>query len=209
MSAGRGSAVAGLAVVSGLATITLQAPHRRNALTPDTARGVLAALKTVNADKNVGALMVPGEGPAFCPGGDHSWIRGAAADSLGPAADHGVTPSALDVRRSPVAAVPTIAAGAAPLSAHASTSPWPVTFASSATICALPDSGGPRSTLAVRTSRCPTATSGTNTWAALAFFGQEMDAGNGRRARLRTLRRPLSGASSCGASKAFSAKRSR
>jgi len=177
MSAGPGSDVVGLAVTSGLATITLQAPHRRNALTPDIARGVLAALETVNADGNVGALIVTGEGPAFCAGGDLSWIRGAAADPLGPAADHELTLVYSMFAALQGAAVPTIAAvGGAVVGAG-------LNLALACDVRIVGDDlraagfgragihpGGGHLEMLYRHV-------GHQTSAALAFFGQEMDAG--------------------------------
>lgn len=59
-----------LQVDAGVATLTLNRPDKRNAI-DDAMRGeFLAALEQVAADKAIRALVVTGNGKAFCAGGD-------------------------------------------------------------------------------------------------------------------------------------------
>jgi enoyl-CoA hydratase len=66
----------------GVATLLLNAPERRNALTPAMAREVLAACAAIDADESIGAVVVAGAGESFCAGGDRATLRavGAAPD---------------------------------------------------------------------------------------------------------------------------------
>src|SRR4051794_3054071 len=54
----------------GVATLTLNRPERRNALSPDIINGLLEALPRLSADPSVGAIVVTGAGRSFCAGGD-------------------------------------------------------------------------------------------------------------------------------------------
>jgi enoyl-CoA hydratase len=67
----------------GVATMTLRAPERRNALTPDLARSIIAACEDVDADATVGAVVVTGEGGYFCAGGDRDTLTAAGRDPAG------------------------------------------------------------------------------------------------------------------------------
>ncbi len=51
-----------------LALIRLMAPERRNALTGDMAREMYAALAEIDADDNVGAIVISGGEDAFSAG---------------------------------------------------------------------------------------------------------------------------------------------
>lgn len=73
-----------LDVEGGLATITLDAPARRNALTPEMARELVAACEAVDADASVGAVIVRGEGGYFCAGGDRGTLAAAGEDPAEP-----------------------------------------------------------------------------------------------------------------------------
>jgi enoyl-CoA hydratase len=66
----------------GLALLVLDAPARRNALTVDMARAMVAACDELDADSSVGAVIVTGAGPYFCAGGDRPTL---AAAGEGPA----------------------------------------------------------------------------------------------------------------------------
>ena len=55
------------AVADGIATITLDAPDRRNALSVEMSRGLIDAARTAEADPEVGAVVVTG-GAHFCAG---------------------------------------------------------------------------------------------------------------------------------------------
>jgi len=70
----------------GVATITLDAPDRRNALTRSMARELTAACEEVDADPAVGAVVVRGAGGFFCAGGDRATLAAAGADPAGPEA---------------------------------------------------------------------------------------------------------------------------
>ena len=55
------------AVADGIATITLDAPDRRNALSVEMSRELIDAARTAEADGEVGAVVVTG-GEHFCAG---------------------------------------------------------------------------------------------------------------------------------------------
>jgi|ERR1039457_4302254 2-(1,2-epoxy-1,2-dihydrophenyl)acetyl-CoA isomerase len=60
-----------LATVSGgVATITLNRPDRRNAMSAAMLEGLSAVLAAAEASDLVGAVMLTGAGSAFCAGGD-------------------------------------------------------------------------------------------------------------------------------------------
>jgi 2-(1,2-epoxy-1,2-dihydrophenyl)acetyl-CoA isomerase len=55
---------------SGLLTITMNRPERRNALNPDMTLGLVAAAKRAAEDPDVRAVLLKGAGGTFCVGGD-------------------------------------------------------------------------------------------------------------------------------------------
>jgi enoyl-CoA hydratase/carnithine racemase len=59
-----------LAIDDGIATITLSRPDRLNAFTPQMMRELVAAFDTTDADDSARAVIVTGEGRAFCAGAD-------------------------------------------------------------------------------------------------------------------------------------------
>ncbi len=60
----------------GIAKITINRPHKRNAFTPLTVREMSEAMELARQDQAVGVVILTGEGPdAFCSGGDQS-VRG-------------------------------------------------------------------------------------------------------------------------------------
>jgi enoyl-CoA hydratase len=71
-------------VIGGVATLMLDAPDRRNALTVDMARGMIAACDELDADPTVGAVVITGAGPYFCSGGDRPTLAAAAEDPAHP-----------------------------------------------------------------------------------------------------------------------------
>lgn len=71
------------AVSSGVATITLDSPHNRNALSAQLRRELGAALERALADDAIRVLVLDHTGPVFCAGMDLKEARGGAADAQG------------------------------------------------------------------------------------------------------------------------------
>ena len=63
---------------AGVRTLVLNRPERRNALSLALLRDLLAALAETAADTSVHAVVVRGEGPAFCAGHDLSEMTGCS-----------------------------------------------------------------------------------------------------------------------------------
>jgi naphthoate synthase len=64
--------------MQGMAKITINRPHRRNAFTPVTVKEMMQALNDARDDERTGVVILTGEGKeAFCSGGDQK-IRGDA-----------------------------------------------------------------------------------------------------------------------------------
>ncbi|HWC35363.1 MAG TPA: enoyl-CoA hydratase-related protein [Mycobacteriales bacterium] len=59
---------------SGVAILTFALPERRNAMTGELTDAWTAAIAELRADRDLRAVVVTGEGTAFCSGGDLSWI---------------------------------------------------------------------------------------------------------------------------------------
>src|SRR5271154_6154289 len=55
---------------SGLLTITMNRPDRRNALNPDMTTGRVEAARRATEDHEVRAVLLKGAGGTFCVGGD-------------------------------------------------------------------------------------------------------------------------------------------
>ena len=68
----------------GVALLTLNAPERRNALTVAMADELVAACEALDADPEVGAVVVRGEGGFFCAGGDRATLDAAGRDPADP-----------------------------------------------------------------------------------------------------------------------------
>ena len=66
-----------------VATIALNRPHKKNSLSDRLTPALREILLDVEADPDVGAVLLTGTGDAFCSGGDVSGMGGAAGD--GPA----------------------------------------------------------------------------------------------------------------------------
>lgn len=69
-----------LQVSEGVARLTLNAPERRNALTPEMASALIEACETIDADPAVGAVVVSGSGGYFCAGAHRDALAGAGRD---------------------------------------------------------------------------------------------------------------------------------
>ena len=59
-------------VSGGVATLTMDQPHNRNALTPALIGGLADGIAAALADEAVGVIMLTHTGPAFCAGADLS-----------------------------------------------------------------------------------------------------------------------------------------
>ena len=69
---------------NGIATLTMNRPDARNALTPDMMQGLLSALPRLAADPGVRVVVLTGAGRAFCAGGDvKAFAKRAAAGGEG------------------------------------------------------------------------------------------------------------------------------
>jgi enoyl-CoA hydratase len=69
-------------VDAGVAVVTVDAPERRNALTPGLADALIDLLGRAAAAPEVGALLLRAEGPSFCAGADLRVVRAAMPDPL-------------------------------------------------------------------------------------------------------------------------------
>src|SRR5580693_5090762 len=75
----------------GVATLTMNRPEARNALTGEMGAALQEAVRRCANDPKVRVIVLTGAGGAFCAGGD---VKGFAADtSRGPAPDQGSGPS--------------------------------------------------------------------------------------------------------------------
>lgn len=89
-----------------VATVTLNRPERRNALTPAMRIGYIERLRKLDADANVRVVVVTGAGPGFCSGADTGVLAEGGTSLSGFAADPDYLPTmALDMRKPLVAAV--------------------------------------------------------------------------------------------------------
>ena len=94
----------------GVATITLDAPERRNALTRDMARELVAVCGEVDADAGIGAVVVQGAGGFFCAGGDRATLEAAGRDPAEPGVYSGLSDVYRSFQRVGELEPPTIAA---------------------------------------------------------------------------------------------------
>ena len=62
-----------------VATLTLNRPDSRNALSADLMQALLTAFDKADSDDNVRALVLTGAGKVFCAGGDLSTMNSAAS----------------------------------------------------------------------------------------------------------------------------------
>lgn len=70
--------------VDGIAVMTMCAPDRRNALTVAMAEAMIDACVAIDADPNIGAVIISGEGDYFCAGGDRETLAQAGKDPADP-----------------------------------------------------------------------------------------------------------------------------
>jgi enoyl-CoA hydratase len=67
-------------VSDGVATITLSAPERRNALTPAMVAALVEACDRADNDSSVGVVILTALGPVFCAGAHREGLARVAAD---------------------------------------------------------------------------------------------------------------------------------
>ena len=67
----------------GVQKISLNRPHRLNAIVPELLEDLIAALDAANRDARVGAIVLTGEGRAFCAGDDLKEFNSQATDEAG------------------------------------------------------------------------------------------------------------------------------
>ena len=91
-----------LDIADGVATITLNNPDERNTMTAPMVSEIVAAMDRIEADENIGAIVVTGTAPAFCAGANLGNLAEADGESLGV-----IYEGFLRIARSPL---PTIAA---------------------------------------------------------------------------------------------------
>ncbi len=105
-----GSGEVQLEVDGGVAVVTLNAPDRRNALTPQMAHELIATFDEVDARSDVGALVLRAVGKSFCAGGDIKTLTDAGRDPAAPEAYDGMSAIYDSFYRFGQVKVPTIAA---------------------------------------------------------------------------------------------------
>ncbi len=99
-----------LEVDGAVAIVTLNAPDRRNALTPAMADELIATLDEVDARADVGALVIRAVGKSFCAGGDIATLTSAGKDPAAPEAYEGMGKIYDSFYRLGQVRVPTVAA---------------------------------------------------------------------------------------------------
>jgi enoyl-CoA hydratase/carnithine racemase len=99
-----------LDVEDGVAVVTLDAPSRRNALTPGMAQELIDVFDEVDGRREIGALVVRAEGRSFCAGGDIATLTAAGQDPAEPSAFDGMSTIYDSFYRLGQVKVPTIAA---------------------------------------------------------------------------------------------------
>jgi 2-(1,2-epoxy-1,2-dihydrophenyl)acetyl-CoA isomerase len=100
-----------------VATITINRPAARNALTAETKVALLDALRTASSNDAVRAVVLTGAGPAFCSGQDlreHAELLAAGGSPLDTVRRHynPIIETIADMPKPVVAALPGVAAGA-------------------------------------------------------------------------------------------------
>ena len=99
-----------LEVDGGVAVVTLNAPDRRNALTPTMAAELIATFDEVDGRSDVGALVIKAVGKSFCAGGDIATLTSAGQDPAAPEAYEGMGKIYDSFYRLGQVRVPTVAA---------------------------------------------------------------------------------------------------
>lgn len=68
------------AVEGRIATITLNRPETRNALSEEVIGALVSALESADADPDIDCVILTGEGPSFCSGGNIKQIKALTAE---------------------------------------------------------------------------------------------------------------------------------
>jgi enoyl-CoA hydratase/carnithine racemase len=68
----------------GVVVLSLALPELRNAMTAELTQAWTEAVASLRGDRTVRAVVVTGDGTAFCSGGDLSWIADAIRDRMLP-----------------------------------------------------------------------------------------------------------------------------
>jgi 2-(1,2-epoxy-1,2-dihydrophenyl)acetyl-CoA isomerase len=92
-----------------IAFVTLTRPEARNALSNAIADGLLLAVKEIEGDKRVRAVILSGDGPVFCAGGD---LKAFATGGFDADRADVVHDGLLGLHRSPVPVIGAIQGGA-------------------------------------------------------------------------------------------------
>jgi enoyl-CoA hydratase/carnithine racemase len=108
MAAGSGEVL--LDFDGAVAVVTLNAPERRNALTPGMADELIATFDEVDSRPEIGALVVRAVGKSFCAGGDIATLTEAGKDPAAPEAYEGMGKIYDSFYRLGQVKVPTVAA---------------------------------------------------------------------------------------------------
>jgi enoyl-CoA hydratase len=90
-----------------VALLTLDEPERRNALTSELVTEIVAAMDSIDADADVGAVVLTGAPPAFCSGADVDALAAMAAGTEEPGDVRAIYAGFIRVLDSPL---PTVAA---------------------------------------------------------------------------------------------------
>jgi 2-(1,2-epoxy-1,2-dihydrophenyl)acetyl-CoA isomerase len=85
-------------VDEGVAVLTMNRPHRRNALTKPMVRALGRVLGDLEIDNEVGCIVVTGSGGAFCAGGDVKAMAEGAASAEQEAGGTDTRPASIDER---------------------------------------------------------------------------------------------------------------
>lgn len=99
-----------MAMEGNVAVVTLDAPERRNALTPTMAGDLIQIFEEVDARSDVGALVVRAVGRSFCAGGDIATLTAAGRDPAEASAYEGMSTIYDSFFRLGQVSVPTVAA---------------------------------------------------------------------------------------------------
>jgi enoyl-CoA hydratase len=97
-------------VEDGVALLTLDAPERRNALTPAMAQDMIDVFDEIDRRPEIGALVVGAVGRSFCAGGDIATLTAAGQDPAEPSAYEGMSTIYDSFYRLGHVRVPTVAA---------------------------------------------------------------------------------------------------